>query len=115
MSDSIKLIGESAFCNCTSLEEIIDISKNIEEIDDHAFTGCKKLRKIPGYTEESDFEPTIERIGIEAFNGCVGLKNINIDKITFIDKRGFQNCAFTEINLPVNLFLNLNAKALSTL
>ena len=89
MSDSIKLIGESAFCNCTSLEEIIDISKNIEEIDDHAFTGCKKLRKIPGYTEESDFEPTIERIGIEAFKSCKAIEEFKVPMYTEVDTDAF--------------------------
>ncbi len=89
MTDAIKLIGESAFCNCTSLEEIIDISKNIEEIDDHAFTGCKKLRKIPGYTEESDFEPTIERIGVEAFKSCKAIEEFKVPMYTEVDTDAF--------------------------
>ena len=89
MTDAIKTIGESAFCNCTSLEEIIDISKNIEEIDDYAFTGCKKLKTIPGYTQEDSFEPTIQRIGIEAFKSCKAIEEFKVPMYTEIDTDAF--------------------------
>lgn len=87
--DSVEKIGESAFCNCTSLKEISKMSKNITEIDDYAFTGCKVLGKIPGYTIEADFEPTIERIGIEAFKSCKALEEFSLPMYTEIGTDAF--------------------------
>ena len=87
--DSVKKIGESAFCNCLALKEIKSVSKNLEEIDDYAFTGCKNLYKIPGYTEETSFEPTIKRIGIEAFKSCRALKEFKLPIYTEIGRDAF--------------------------
>ncbi len=87
--DSVKKIGESAFCNCSALKEIKAMSKAIEEIDDYAFTGCKKLEKIPGYTEEAGFEPDIKRIGIEAFKSCKSFKEFKLPAYTEIGRDAF--------------------------
>lgn len=89
LSDSVKTIGESAFCNCLALKEINTVSKNLEEIDDYAFTGCKNLGKIPGYTEEADFEPTLKRIGIEAFKSCKNLTEFKLPIYTEIGRDAF--------------------------
>lgn len=87
--DSVITIGESAFCNCSSLKEIKSISKNIKEIDDYAFTGCKSLKTIPGYTEEANFEPTLERIGIEAFKSCKAIEEFKLPMYTKIGRDAF--------------------------
>ncbi len=87
--DSVKKIGESAFCNCSALKEIKTMSKAIEEIDDYAFTGCKKLEKIPGFTEEAGFEPGIKRIGIEAFKSCKSFKEFKLPDYTEIGRDAF--------------------------
>ena len=87
--DSVKKIGESAFCNCLALKEIKLISKNLEEIDDYAFTGCKNLSSISGYTEEASFEPTLKRIGIEAFKSCRALTEFKLPMYTEIGRDAF--------------------------
>ncbi len=87
--DSVKKIGESAFCNCLALKEIKLMSKNLEEIDDYAFTGCKSLSSIPGYTKEASFEPTIKRIGIEAFKSCRALTEFKLPIYTEIGRDAF--------------------------
>ncbi len=87
--DSVKKIGESAFCNCLALKEIKYVSKNLEEIDDYAFTGCKNLSSIPGYTKEASFEPTLKRIGIEAFKSCRALAEFRLPIYTEIGRDAF--------------------------
>lgn len=87
--DSVIKIGESAFTGCLSLREITSMSKAIKEIDDYAFTGCKSLNKIPGYTEEANFEPTIERIGIEAFKSCKAIEEFKLPVYTEIGRDAF--------------------------
>jgi len=89
ISNSVRVIGESAFCNCSSLTKITNMSKNIEEIGDYAFTACKKLNKIPGYTEEADFEPTVERIGVEAFKSCKSLEAFKVPMYTEVGTDAF--------------------------
>ncbi len=84
LPDSLEEIGEHAFRNCTSLENI-DFSK-IEQINigDYAFYNCEALQKI-------DLTNAV-RIGNYAFARC---KNLVVEKIN-----GSIGChAFSGVNL----------------
>ncbi len=105
LPDYVKLIGESAFANCKKLRKI-KFSANQEEIpilacagcialeeviipegiiliDSKAFRDCKNLKYIK-------FPDSLDRIGEFAFRGA-GLENINLNKITVINKNAFEN------------------------
>lgn len=43
---SLKCIGEGAFSDCNSLNEVIILSSSVTSIDNHAFGGCKSLQSI---------------------------------------------------------------------
>lgn len=88
MSDSVISIGDYAFYNCSSLTKL-KISEDLEEIGNYAFTGCTELKKIPGYTEEADFEPTIRYIGEGAFKSCKSLEAMKLPMYTEIGAEAF--------------------------
>lgn len=90
-------IGERAFENCTSLSAI-SLPNDLKEIYGGCFNSCKALVSIvlPGQ---------ITSIGENAFGGCIGLTSIDIpDSITKIDDLAFSGCiGLTEINLKDGL------------
>lgn len=88
MSDSVISIGDYAFYNCSGLTKL-KISEDLEEIGSYAFTGCTELKKIPGYTEEADFEPTIRYIGEGAFKSCRSLEAMKLPMYTEIGAEAF--------------------------
>ncbi len=78
-------VGEGAFTNCSSLEEII-LPANLIEIEDYAFFFCTSLRGI--YIPES-----VVRIGRSAFEGCTALEAICIhSSVQSIDEDAFSGC-----------------------
>ena len=62
MPESLKIIGDYAFCNCYKLREIV-LPEGVTVIGDRAFSGCFSLEK---------FTPpkSVIEIGREAFEGC---------------------------------------------
>ena len=61
--DSVETIGEGAFINCTNLEEIV-IPYSVDSINDTAFRGCKNLKKV--YIESK----TLKDFGWGVFYRC---------------------------------------------
>ncbi len=123
----IKVIGESAFANCTGIECVI-ISDGIEEIQDGAFFKCAALRTVDlpstlkfigtkhaQYTQQGTFAETgletivfpasLIYIGSKAFASCHRLKQINLpNKIRTLEKKCFYSCmSLSEVLLPDNL------------
>ncbi len=88
IADSVTSIGDYAFYNCTGLTKV-KISEDLEEIGSYAFTGCSELKKIPGYTEEADFEPTISYIGEGAFKSCKSIEAFKLPMYTEIGPEAF--------------------------
>ncbi|MGN1167440.1 MAG: leucine-rich repeat protein [Lachnospiraceae bacterium] len=64
------VIGKSAFCQCTSIEQM-ELSEGITELQSFAFDGCVALKKVV-------LPDSIEKIGYKAFIGCKSLTDINI-------------------------------------
>jgi hypothetical protein len=68
---AVKLVGESAFANCSDLTAV-QFGKNIGTIDDYAFKNCIKLTHLV-------IPSTISRIETGAFYGCSNLKELTFE------------------------------------
>ncbi len=95
--DSVKTIGYSAFCECSSLKKIT-IGKNVKTIDPYAFYHCTSLAEIT-------LPNSVKTIGEEAFSGCKNLKSATIGSgLGTIAEKLFQNCRnLTKLILCKNL------------
>ena len=65
--NSVKSIGEYSFAN--SIITSIELHSEIENIESHAFAGCRNLSSI-------NLPNTVKHVGTEAFYGCGELTNI---------------------------------------
>ena len=65
-----KRIPDSMFYSCTGLEHV-EIPDTVEEIGDHAFAECVKLKNIPWRRLKR-----LKKIGISAFENCKELKSV---------------------------------------
>lgn len=70
--DSITVIGDSAFENCTFITNV-NIPMGVTEIGNSAFSDCSSLKEIV-------VPDSVERIGSTAFYGCRNLAKITIPK-----------------------------------
>ncbi len=122
--EGVKNIGDSAFEDCSSLQEI-SIPNGVTSIGDDAFCNCSSLKKISisvianyelvaniellkadpytwGGTCYYDGEIGVTSIGHRAFNGCKSLQEIFIpDSVTSIGDDAFNDCnSLQEIKIP---------------
>lgn len=97
--DSVTVIGGSAFEGCKSLQEIA-IPNNVKSIENSTFQNCSSLRKIT-------IPEGVTAIGSHALANCKSLQEINIpDGVSVICSSTFANCCnLKEISIPngVNL------------
>ena len=93
----IKVIGDSAFYWCDSLESIT-LPDSLTTIGEEAFSGCQTLRSIT-------IPNGVTAIGDGAFAWCEWLNSISIpDGVTAIDDRMFYQCNHLEsISIPDGL------------
>lgn len=68
LPNTIKEIGEGAFCGCTSLDEI-KLPYGIKKIPNYLFKDCRSLFKV-------EIPETVTLIGIGAFQDCKQLSKI---------------------------------------
>lgn len=68
--DSVTEIRAWAFCNCTSLEQII-IPDSVAEIGEGAFYQCESLRAVV-------IPESVDKIDDTAFRGCINLETVII-------------------------------------
>ena len=92
--DSVTVIGNSAFLNC-STAVVIAIPNTIKKIDDYAFSGCSSL-------EEITIPDGVKSIGRYAFKDCKNLVRVKIPKtVENIGKDCFEGCtSLQEIDIP---------------
>lgn len=103
LSPNTKVIGESAFYNCTELRRIV-FGKSVETIGDLAFERCEKL-------EEVILSPNTKVIGEGAFYNCTELQRIVIGKgVEIIGDYAFVGCGKLSIkfeSLPPKLGIDI--------
>ena len=85
IENGITSIGNSAFCNCTSLTSI-KIPDSVTSIGLGAFYNCTSLTSI-------EIPDSVTSIGANAFDSCTSLKSIEISKnVTSIGSNAFVDC-----------------------
>ena len=83
--NTMTIIGEGAFSNCTGLTSI-NLPENLTSIENKAFWGCTGLMNIT-------IPNGVTKIGGWAFNSCTGLTSITIpESVTRIGDLAFENC-----------------------
>ena len=94
--NSVYEIGESAFCQCATLERVV-FSDNLKSIGSKAFYNCVNLSEIV-------LPHSVESIDKFAFSSCHSIEKLEIkaDKIK-IEARAFANCLMLkEISISAN-------------
>ena len=87
ITDSVTTIGESAFAMCIGLTSVV-IGSGVTSIGRYAFNYCT------GLTGELVIPDSVTSIGDEAFAYCSGLTSVHIGSgITSISGWVFQNCS----------------------
>lgn len=83
--DSVQTIGELAFANCTSLQEV-RLPEGLKIITPHMFSNCTSLEKIV-------IPDSVEVIEARAFSGCTSLKELALPKsLLRIEESAFESC-----------------------
>ena len=97
--DSLCKIGNSAFENSTFNEIYLGHAKQLKEITDFAFSGCKKLTKMV-------LPESLEQIDSYAFESCSSLTGDLIipQNVKRISSSAFEDC----FNLNGNLYFKSN-------
>ena len=92
--EGVRRIGDSAFEECESLEEI-KLPKSVTEIGAYAFLGCSSLKEV-------EIPVGVKEIKSGVFSGCTSLTEIKLpDTITQIGSSAFENCKCLEaIEIP---------------
>ncbi|SFB17284.1 Listeria/Bacterioides repeat-containing protein [Acetitomaculum ruminis DSM 5522] len=93
LPDSIKSIGDAAFCGCENAD--INIPRRVEIIRDSAFRGCGALTDIVIPT-------TVRYISKGCFWHCENLRRVSLPySLKVIDRMAFSDCYnITSINIP---------------
>ena len=84
MIKNITNIVDHAFEGCKNLKNII-IPESVTEIGDWAFAGCKSLESII-------IPDGVTKIGIGAFHGCTSLKKVSLPKKFKLGHGVFYRC-----------------------
>lgn len=104
----VGVVPQSAFENCSALTEV-DLSPEVNTIDDRAFKNCKALahidlpEQLTTISKEAfencaltalELPGGVVTIGERAFKGCKGLSGVTIpDGCVTVDKEAFRGCA----------------------
>lgn len=83
--NSVTTIGINAFQNCRTMTSI-ELSDNLETIEEEAFNGCQKLQSIV-------IPNTVTTIGKGAFNSCVAMTSVTLpENLVTIEDETFYMC-----------------------
>ena len=89
LPDSVELIGENAFYQCTNLQSIT-FGSGLKTIDVSAFEGCTALTSV-------SFGANLESVGKQAFMECESLKDVTFTSTaTTIFEKAFTYCVALE-------------------
>lgn len=85
LNEGLKMIGQCAFAECTSLKSI-KLPSTVTELTDNAFGNCNNLREVI-------LHEGLKKIGRSVFAGCDSLQSITIPSTLIeIGKYAFMNC-----------------------
>lgn len=114
-SNSLKVIGDWAFCGCKNLLDV-QLPSDMDYIGEWAFGNCfelrninipKGLKKISNYVfSGSKIESAIIPIGVtkicdNAFSGCKNLVSVEIpNTVESIGVASFGGCGFSHLTIP---------------
>ena len=90
----VDTIETHAFCLCSSLTHMVMLG--VKNVDYSAFYACWGLSSV-------EFGKDLETIGESAFDQCTSLRHIKMPNVLRIGLRAFQDCAVTELDLPLGL------------
>ena len=92
--NTVEIIRQSAFANCTNLSLII-IPGNVKNVEQDAFNGCVNLKNVI-------VQSGVENLGDRVFQDCISLNNVNLENgILSIGAMAFDNClSLQTITLP---------------
>ena len=97
--DSINIIGEYAFFDCTMLKSIV-IPDSVIRIEKGSFCGCESLFNVK-------LSNSLIHIGENAFSGCNSIGSIVIpDSVTEVGKEAFEGCDSLKV-----IFVSIGSKA----
>ncbi|MBQ5334828.1 MAG: leucine-rich repeat protein [Oscillospiraceae bacterium] len=104
LSKDVKLIGSSAFRECTALKTIT-LPENLETIKNSAFQGCKSLvrMELPAY---------VAYIGAYAFSHCTKLSAVTLPpKLTELCLGVFEACSVLKSIVLPDSMIKIGEKA----
>ena len=106
IGNSVKMIGNNAFQNCTNLEDVI-IGNSVTSIGTNTFQNCTNLKNVI-------IGNSVKIIDNNAFYGCSQLKEIIIpDLVTSINFNVFVDCTgLEEIIIPFSV-ISIGERAFS--
>ena len=90
---AVNEIGNSAFLNCTSLQDAA-IPAEVKRVGDYAFAGCTAMLEASFYGENT-------YIGAYSFYGCKNLTKVNLPYgVTEIPEGAFKSTSLQTLSLP---------------
>lgn len=103
--NTVKEIGEGAFCNCANLD-FINIPEGTEKVGARAFCRCTSLTSV-------FFGESLKYIGVSAFERCYALGLVVLENVEQIEPSCFKDCVTLKDayiknakEIPANCFEN---------
>lgn len=104
LSKDVKLIGSSAFRECTALKSVV-LPENLETIKNSAFQGCKSLVRV-------DLPAYVAYIGAYAFSHCTKLAAVTLPpKLTELCLGVFEACSSLKSVVLPDSMIKIGEKA----
>ncbi len=94
LHNDVGRVESHAFALCGSLPQIVMLG--VKNVEYSAFYACWKLYRV-------EFGKDLETIEESAFDQCTSLASLKMPTVRRIGLRAFQECAITELNLPLDL------------
>lgn len=101
--DTVKVIGNRAFKNCTGLSTVtIQQDSKLQTICIEAFSNCVALKTINLKNAKN-----LKTIEVKAFYNCTSIEKVSLPStLETMDREAFSNCsALKSVNVPTNLKL----------
>ena len=97
LPESLEIIGEYAFADCTALLRV-ECTSGVRQIGAYAFENCTALVRVP-------LTDGLKQLGRGAFRGCTSLTQVSLpDSVTRLEAEVFADCtALREVTIPLSV------------